>query len=306
MARKKVELHLEARLNDKIVRFYHLLDAETIEQVPRTDLERDVAERIKGVSTASTFGIYKTYIQFAYADPGSISGFDHANVLVEARLPYCLHLPNGFEVEISIPDSIAKALVNFQKEWTKAAYEGGVPSDNIDFYAEDTVTHFQKATVVTPNTPIKPEEGWDPHFTGTNIETIKDQNGTFRYSRIYIQFDPNIDGGRIPDLENLRKGEMETLLGTIDAQALNIVNRIIDCYRYVTKQEYVERLGHLSTHLVYFRKENQGFYPIVPLIEGAVMNRSKREIDQIKNMLVKGVQPPIHKLLALGCSLSAK
>jgi len=55
----------------------------------------------------------------------------------------------------------------------------------------------------------------------------------------------------------------------------------------------------LSTHLVYFRKENQGFYPIVPLIEGAVMNRSKKEIEKIKKMLMKGVQPPIHELLAL-------
>jgi hypothetical protein len=185
-----------------------------LEQVPRNELERDTAERIKGVSTTPTFGIHKTYIQFAYADPRSISGFDHANVLIEARLPYCLHLPNGFEVEIPIPDSSARALVIFQKEWTKGASEGGTPSDNIDFYADDTVTHFHKATVVTPNTPIKPEEGWDPHFTGTNIEKIKDQNGTFRYSRLYIQFDPNIDGGHLPDLEHLRKGEMEALLGT--------------------------------------------------------------------------------------------
>lgn len=222
-------------------------------------------------------------------------------MLIEAHIPYCLHLPNGTEVDIDLPDKDIKARVAFAKIWTQRAQEDGVPSDETDFYMEDAPTYFNKSTMIGPKVPLRPEEGWDQYFTGRNIERMKDQNGTFRYTKLFIEFEPKLTTEQMAKLNELTKGEGETLLEQISENALCVVNRIIDCYRYITKQEYIERLGSLSVNSIYFKKENWGFYRIglVPGIETATMNRSKKEIDAIEKLLSGATPIPLYELLVL-------
>jgi hypothetical protein len=304
--RKLGELHISARLKDKDGKesdhdFYHLVDAEAIKSAPREQVEKDTAERLKQVSPTPTFGLHRMFTHFSYVGPDALSGFTYANVFVEAHIPYCLHLPNGYDMTVDLPDRKIEGLVTFNKIWTKRAQEDGVSSDDTDFYMADGPVHFQKSTILTPVFPVRPEEGWDQHFTGKNIERMKDQNGTFRYTRLFIEFDPHIPDERLAKLEHLSKEEGEAVLGEISDHALAIVNRVIDCYRFVTRQEYIERLGALSINTIYFKKQNQGFYIMgpVPGIESAVMNRSKKEIEEIERLLKDGEPVPLHDLLIL-------
>ncbi len=301
--RKLAELHFVAKLKDKEgeSHFYHLVDAEKIETVPQEQVERDTIERMKNVSPTPTFGITRTFVHFSIVEPEEFVNLEHANVVVEAHLPYCLHIPNGIELEVNLPDKNVEALVAFNKVWTKRAQEDGRPSDDTDFYMDGSETHFQKSTILTPRVPVRPEEGWDQYFTGRNIERMKDQNGTFRYTQLFIEFDPHLSEGFMAKLDRLTQTEGEMVLGQISDQALAIANRIIDCYRHTTKQEYVERLGALSISTVYFKKENQGFHfmGLVPGIESAMMNRSKEEIDEIEHLLKESTPIPLHDLLVL-------
>lgn len=304
--RKLVELHVSAGLktpDGKVTEhdFYHLVDAEAMKTLSREQIEKDIAERLKQVSPTRTFGITRMFAHFSYVEADALSGFNFANVFVEVHIPYCLHIPNGYDIKIDLPDRKIEALVTFNKIWTQQAQEDGVGSDDTDFYMADGPAHFQKSTILGPKFPVRPEEGWDQHFTGKNIERMKDQNGTFRYTRLFIEFDPHISEERLAKLKNLSKEEGEVVLGDISDHALAIVNRVIDCYRFVTRQEYIERLGALSINTVYFKKENHGFYLMgqVPGIESAVMNRSKKEIGEIERLLENAVPVPLHDLLVL-------
>lgn len=305
MAKKKqtAEMHIGATFKGREgeIDLYHIVDAEKIKQVPKEQLEKDTMERLKVVSPTPTSGIFRTVAHFSMVEADALSEFSFGSVIVEAHLPYCLHLPNSYEMTVDLPDRKIEALVSFQKVWTKRAEEDGVKSDDVDFYAADTTTYFQKSTMRTPIFPVRPEEGWDQYFTGRNIERMKDQNGTFRYSRLFIQFDPNISEDRLAALERATKEEGEAVFDEIADIALAVVNRVIDCYRHVTRQEYVERLGVLSINTVYLKKQNQGLHimGLVPGIESAMMNRSKKEIDEIERLLKDGEPVPLHDLLVL-------
>lgn len=301
-SKKLTELHAKVKFKDGETDrdLYHIFDAK-IREAPQGEMENEIREHLKMVSPTPVSGIYRSFLHFAYEKPEDLVHLDYANVVVEAHLPYCLHLPNGTEMEIDLPDKEMKGLVEFMKTWTKRAQEDGVLSSNVDFYMADAPTYFNKSTILTPKIPARPDEGWDQYFTGRNIERMRDQSGTFRYTRLLIEFNPDIPKEKISKLSQLSKGEGEAVLNEIAKSALAIVNRVIDCYRYITKEEYVERLSDLSINMIYFKEQNQGFYIIglMPGIETAMMNRSKKEITEVENILEKGTPLPLHELLIL-------
>jgi len=279
---------------------YHLVDAEKIKNVSKERIEKEIAEKLKLVSPRPVSAINRLLTHYSIVDPQDSVDLGFANMFVEVHIPYCLHLPSGIEVNVNLSEKNIKAKVVFFKVWTKRAEADGVLSDDVDFYMEGAPTYFQKGVMLTPKIPLHLEEGWDQYFTGTNVERIRDQNGIFRYTRLLIEFEPNLSPEQMKKLDNLNR-EGENLLEQISENIIAIINRAIDCYRYTTKQAHIERLGIINIHNIYFKKENIGFNVIglFPGIETAVMNRSKEEIENIKELLETSTPIPLYELLIL-------
>lgn len=271
-----------------------LADRKIIEYVPQKELLDMLTADASNVSPTPVSGLYAMYLDFQYQDPNVLKDFNFGNVLVEAHLPYCLHIPNFYEMEISIPEQSLEALVIFRKIWTKRARdERGQPSSKTDFFAEDRALYFKNSIILTPKIPLDPEEGWSPRFTGTNIEKMSDQSGVFRYTKVYIQFDHELSS------DSSEKKLNEKLLGAIREKALTVMNRVIDNYRDTTKEAYIRRLGELPVNLIYLIPKNRGVYVLPHSIEGAKMNEAGQDIETISDKLSKGEKPEVYKLLLL-------
>lgn len=291
------EMFIEAKFEgvENPIRFYVLTDKRVIENTPKPTIEEIIKTDMARISITPVSGIYKTYLSYQYSEPTALKDFDFGNILIQAHLPYCLHIPNHYEMKVAIPEQNLEALVIFEKIWTKRAQEDQKKSDSTDFFAEDRTLYFKNSTILTPVMPFRPEEGWDSFFTGRNIEKMKDQNGVFRYTGVYLQF--NMD---LPDkLETLGKGANEKLLKEIRDKAIIVINRVIDNYREITNEIHVRRLGELKINLIYFIPQNQGYYLLLPNIETAIMNRSRKEIEAISDRLSTGEKSEVYKLLIL-------
>lgn len=280
---------------EKPIRFYVLTEKEVIQNTPKSAMEEMIETHMAKVSITAGSKIHKNYISYQYSEPGALKDFDFGNILVQAHLPYCLHIPNHYEMIVSIPERNLEALVIFEKLWTNRAQEDQEKSDTTDFFAEDRVLYFKNSAVLTPVMPFRPEEGWDSSFTGRNVERIKDQNGVFRYTRVHIQFAMNLP----EHLEALGNSLSEKLLKDVQEQSLAVMNRVIDNYREITNEIHVRRLGELKINLIYFTPRKQGYYLLLPNIETAIMNRSRQEIENISKRLSGGGKPQVHKLLLL-------
>src|SRR5207248_318963 len=99
--------------------------------------------------------------------------------------------------------------------------------------------------------------GWDLNFTGENVEKTKDNSGFFRYTKLTIFFDTSYKKDEIE-----KSDTRDFISKEIREKVSNIINRLIDVYRYVSKEEYVERLGDFNILNIYFFDHNAGFYPL--------------------------------------------
>lgn len=301
--KKEISVEVTYRDNNGVatpLRFYLTVNKDVIEKLTREQLSEVIRKDLSSVSPNPVSGIYSNLLSFNYDDPESLKDFDYANTLVEVHLPYCLHIPNEYELEVFIPEENLKALVILKKIWTNKATAEGVRSLDIDFFAEDRTLYFQKSVILNPVVPLRPEEGWEQNFTGENIEKIKEKNGVFRYSQLYIQFDSNISK------EQLDSKEGKEILERVKEKALLIVNRLIDSYRFVTSREHVQRLGSLGVNMIYFINHDRGFYTLSSGfgIETAPINRSRKEIAAIRKMLGNGERPELYSLLLLDAKSS--
>ena len=274
---------------------------DRLAEIPEEKLKELIAQDLKIVRLSPLSGIYTSQVAYQYDDPNTLKGFDYGNIFVEAHLPYCLHLPNHYEFEVNLPELGIKALLIHRKIWTKKAQDGAVKSSEVDFFAKDKVTYFNNSVILTPKVPVDFDDGWEQNFTGRNIERMKDQNGTFRYSALYIQFDKTTSAQELADQK-----QSEKIIDEVKETALTAVNKLIDSYRGVTKNGFVQRLGSLEINTIYFIEHNQGFYILGSGfgIETATMNRSKEEITKIEEMLEKGEKPELFDLLLLDAQTS--
>lgn len=298
------EIVIGAKSSDGVERkVYILAEKELVENTPEEDMKKKIAASLSQISPSPVSGIYSTHLSFQYSEPDVLKDFDYGNILVQAHIPYCLHIPNYYEMEVSVPEANIEALVVFEKVWTNRATEDGRKSDvTTDFYAEDDVLYFKHSTLLTPKIPVNPEEGWAPYFTGRNIEAIEDRNGVFRYTRMHIQFTKDVTH----NIKDLTEKQATLLLAEIKSEALLVINRVIDTYRHVTNDSYVRRLGNVEPNLIYFIPQNEGFYLLSPNLETARINRSKKELDEIENKLKNNVRPDITELLFLDAESSLK
>ena len=301
--KNQTEILVNARMPDtgKDFRFYLQGDKTLVEKLNASgQLEEMIKSDLSKISINPVSGIYSNYLGFNFENSEFLKDFDYANTLVEVHLPYCLHLPNNYELEIDIDGQGKKALIILNKIWTNKAKTEEGKSDMVDIYAENEVIYLKKSSIITPVLPIKSEEGWEQNFTGKNIEKIKEQNGVFRYSKLYIQFDTEINANK------LKKGKSKKILEEVNDFALEIVNKLLDVYRFITKQEHIQRLGSIGINMVYFINHEIGFYTLSSGfgIETAPLNRSKKEINEIEKMLKLGEKPSLYNLLVLDAQSS--
>ncbi len=275
------------------VRFYLLTDAHILKSYPEEKVRADIEKMLKEAKPELPMSITQLIPQYGFVDqPEKI---DYGNTIVEVNIPYCLHLPNGTELDVSTPEKNLQARVICGKIWTTQA----AGSSPVDIYAEDRTLYFNNGDVITPKLPVESTLGWQLQFTGKNVEKIKDGNGYFRFTKLQILLKTEY---RKEQLEN--KEYLDKVSSEIREKVIEVVNYFLDVYRYVTKEEFVERLGSINITNVYLYEHNFGVYPVTMNIQSAVMNRSRQEKDKMKEMLANGEKPPLYELLLLNSQLS--
>lgn len=240
-------------------------------------------------------GIFSLGSSFSYEDSTFLNEFDYGNILVELHIPYCLHIPDGCELEVSVSKETEQtALIIPSKIWTQKAHTDTEYSSGTDFFADDRVIYFRNSTIVSPKIPINPSEGWEQNYTGFNVQKIKDKNSRFLFTHLYIQFDFKITKAELEE-----KVSSELVVEKVKDITLQIINKLINAYRFVTKQEYLTRFSEINISMIYFIDLNQGIYLSQVNTETAIMNRSKTEIGKIEEILKTGYQPDLSDLLLL-------
>ena len=275
------------------VLFYLLTNSDAIRVTPKEIIEKDMRQWIKQVNVKAPMAMSSVSVSYSLEEnPEQI---DYGNTLIDINLPYYLHLPNRSEYEITLPELSLKAKILTTKVWTTKA----AGSSPIDFFAEDRVVYFNNGNMITPQLPYNAELGWDLGLTGQNVEKSKDNNGHFRFTRLQILLNTSYTKEQLES-----KKSSDQIYEEIETKVFAIVNRLLDVYRYITKQEHVERLGSIIITNIYFYETNWGLYPVSMPIENATINRSKQEIDAIKSFLKNGDLLPLYELLLLNAQSS--
>jgi hypothetical protein len=255
--------------------------------------ETEIRQMLSQVSLKKSLQVYGMNLRYSLAPGGAPDPARFPrNTLVEVALPYCLHLPNGLNLAVSVPEANCGAIVVLQKFWTSAA----AGSATADLFTTDHVTYAAPVTLNTPNFPEDPELGPRAGCSGTNIEIDRDINGQFRYSKLKIFFDTQHHR-----LASVSETEIIAARDEAVGLALKIVNRIIDVYRYVTKEDFVQRLGSIHVTDLYFAHHDVGIQgaSFGGGIRDAIMNRTKREIEEIAATLKVQSELPLADLLFL-------
>ena len=270
-----------------------LLTSEDIAQLPRGQAEEHFAQLLSQFRLRPEIQLFEVGTFSSYVTPPSGASLLGKNVVLEARLPYCLSLPDGLITEVIVPDSGIRARVRVRKVWTDLA-EG---STDLDAYADDRLLYLGNFEIQTPQFPQPPEHGPWPRLSGRNVEFEKDTRGRLRYTHIRIAFD--MDQGSL-DSEHNESARRDALRQATEI-GLQVINYFLDVYRYVTGETHPERLSLPIVTLVYFADCNLVFEGVVIShgLRSAVANRPGTEIDRLLQMVSAGDRPDRHELLLL-------
>ncbi len=253
-----------------------------------------MAQLLKQVRLQPEIQLYEIGAFSSYVTPPSEAILLGKNVVVEARLPYCLPLPNGLITEVIVPNSSIRAKVRVQKVWTEIA----AGSTDLDAYADNRLLYLGHFEIQTPQFPQPAEHGPWPRLSGRNVEFEKDDMERFRYTQIRLAFD--MDQGSLDSGQN-NESARTTALRQATEVGIQIINYFLDVYRYVTGETHPERLSLPVVTLVYFADCNLAFEGVVISqgLRSAVANRTLNEINRLVQMVSGGEQPDRHELLLL-------
>lgn len=229
------------------------------------------------------------------------------------RLPFCLYIPPCRYV-FRYPRT--GELIGFvpEKVWTDRA-EGSTDIRD-EFIIPDKTVYLTNPEIITDwiGTPGSPAEG----IKGHNVEFAKDPTGYFRFTRLTTELDWKVPAGFDPykkDDDNEEKAIEE-----LSSRTLDTVNYVIDLYRVVTSDGYIERVSHLILEDIRIgipdncsiRKQQKftgekftykcGYHPYLFSAHGirpAIVNKPGEIIDAFRSSLEDGLLPETHKLLKL-------
>jgi hypothetical protein len=268
--------------------------SDELAALPSEEANKHLATLLQHVRPKPEFVIHGFTTVASYENPIPRESLLGHNTLVEVSIPYTLHLPNNTQFSVVCPGP-GRATVVPRKIWTDLARG----SSDVEVYAEDQLLYYGPTTQRTHNMPQAPELGPWPRLTGTNLEISKDTHGVFRYTRMTVMFDSVLVGVDGPDDDERVSEAQSAAFEQAQATAKDIVNYVLDVYRYVTGAEHVERLPSITANRVYFADHNL-LSESITIQSGsgsAIINRSGREIRKIEQMLKSGEEPPRHVLL---------
>lgn len=292
--RAKMVIEVKYPDDGSLTSIYKYVDEEVANGTPSDELEELVKGELKLINRKPGTQMRGMSTSFSYSS-GSLDDFDFGNVLVQVNLPYCLHIPDHYEMEIAIPEKNIQALISLEKIWTDRARTPESTSNKVDLTAKDYPLYYTKSSILSPKMPLHEEEGWDPRVTGINLEKENDRTAIFRYSKLDIQL--KMDTPENPDA--LKDKERELLFAEITEMTISIVNRLIDNYRDISNEVYVRRLGQVVITLIYFIPQNLGYYLLSLPISSAMVNRSLTEVKALAHALSKNFKPDVYRLLLL-------
>lgn len=294
-------IQIQAILSEKedIHNFYMYCDPTKASKIALPQMKKILEGMLKDVKLEKSFCIRDAVPAYELCDTKEFRP-TKKNTAIEVSIPYCLHIPQSYSCSVSIPEKGISAWVTFKKVWT----DKGKGSSCTDLFAEDVVTYYSKYELITPTLPQPEKDGWSPLFEGKNVTKAKDNTGYFRYSTLFIEIDTDYDKDKLMNEEKYGARARKEILGKV----LDVVNRILDIYRFITKETHIERVNPLNINIrdIYFVQDNIGFMGIMmgDGVESAVMNRSKNEMDQVNRMLKNGTACPLFELLFLNAEAS--
>jgi hypothetical protein len=285
-----------------------IIAPEEIRTLPRAEAEQRLSTLLHQVRTKPELMLYGFGAFSSYVEPiprEALLGYD---TFVDLNLPYTLHLPDNMPLRVRYDQARGPATVLLWKVWTTLA----AGSNTAELFADDQLLYYGPAQPSSPTLPQASDLGPWPHFTGKNVEINKDAHGVFRYTKIRVLVDQapeGVDGsGDSEAVQNARSSAVHMAAETATA----IVNYFLDVYRFTTGEEHVERLAQMPVTRVYFAAQNLVYESaaIEAGLGSAIVNRSRREIQQIRDMLATGHEPPrrvsLRKLESAGSRHSAE
>ena len=229
----------------------HVLASREIADQPREQAESQLDALLHQVRIKPEFVLYSLRTVSSYVDPLSRSKLFGHNTLVEISLPYTLHLPSDVPFDVACPEA-GRATVVLRKVWTDLA----IGSNTAEIYSDDHLLYYGSAQQESPTIPQARELGAWPRFTGTNVEIAKDTHGDIRYTQIHTFFDSTHIAIAGLDTDEAVRAARSLAYDNAMKTARDIVNYLLDVYRYVTSAEHVERLSTMNVRRIYFADHN--------------------------------------------------
>lgn len=227
------------------------------------------------------------------------------------RLPFCLYIP-GRQYLLPHPETAETVGFVPAKVWTDKANGSTLPKS--DLVAVGQSTYLPDSELTTDK--IGQTEQFVSGVTARNMEFDKDPTGYFRFTRLTIEFDWEVPTGFDP----YSKGDEETsqILAPLASKTLAVVNHIIDLYRIVTGDIYVDRIPTLEVEDIRIgipknwsiRQPEKpaggkfdykcGYHPN-PMgphgVRAAMVSKPKEIVDSFQLLLADGYNPPTYELL---------
>jgi len=234
-------------------------------------------------------------------------------IQVVVRLPFCLYIP-PCRYLFSYPKTGEPIGVVPEKVWTDRA-EGSTDIKD-ELVIPDKTRYLANAEITTEW--IGAPEPLTQGPKGHNVEFDKDPTGYFRFARLTIEFDWETPTGFDPYKRD--NEDQRDIVEELCSRSLDIVNHIIDIYRVVTGDGYIERVSYLIIEDIRIgipgdcsiRKQEKftgekftykcGFHPYSFSAHGirpAIVSKSSEVIDAFRSALESGLCPETHKLLRL-------
>lgn len=199
-------------------------------------------------------------------------------VLIRFDLPFCVHLNDGIW-NVRIDESVYR--VQTWKRWR----------DSPESSTEDTVAeqrrYFSQSTVTTG------EIGGDPSsatkMSGVDVEMRADRHGRYRFSRCAVE------------LRHPTEPSGEDIDEVLD-EALRIVNRLVDVFRYSTNRAYLPPLQRDDIDFAEIIIPDSGrgfFHSNLHGVGAALINEPAWVHEKVRELLAKGAGVPLHAELLL-------
>lgn len=200
----------------------------------------------------------------------------HSVVALRFEIPFCIHLQDN-EYQVVLNDQ-PHPLVT-KKVWRNS--EDCMEDDEIP----ETRKYFAQGT--TTSSPVGSGERF--RLIGKNVEMNEDARGRFRGTEVSV-------GLLVPPGTPLEPG-------TLLPRALYVVNRFVDCYRYLTGRAYIPpvQLNDIDfVELVDIAAGEASFTALMGKgLTIALVNETRSVHDRMREMISAGTPIPAHAQLLL-------